>query len=178
MDYLSKYGYTPDQEAIGRALEHPELLLTHVQLRRLLDFIRQKLLNKYRDECDIDEEELSVDEYNLSIAESIVRDELLYDFLDTTLRIGIGDYIYKITEDGTFAFKSSIYSTNYCDSILRDFDSSKYNYLNVGEYVELSNEVLYIKSFDKYACSEEVLMPEESFVGNKSVSNERGPECI
>lgn len=121
---------------------------------------------------DIDEEELSVDEYNLSIAESIVRDELLYDFLDTTLRIGIGDYIYKITEDGTFAFKSSIYSTNYCDSILRDFDSSKYNYLNVGEYVELSNEVLYIKSFDKYACSEEVLMPEESFVGNKSVSND------
>ena len=40
-------------EPIGRALEHPELLLTHVQLRSLLDFIRQKRYDPRSGELDV-----------------------------------------------------------------------------------------------------------------------------
>lgn len=47
-----------------------------------------------------DSEEGTEDEYRISIAEDLIKDDLLYNVMDTTLRISIGDMFYKITEPG------------------------------------------------------------------------------
>lgn len=47
-------------------------------------------------------EEMTVDEFRTYLAEEIVKDPLIYNIVDTTLRIGIGDSLYKITKYGTF----------------------------------------------------------------------------
>ena len=57
---------------------------------------------------DIDEEgieEGNEDEYRLSIAQELIKDDVLNNVLDTTLRVSIADRFYKIAEQGTF----------YCD---------------------------------------------------------------
>lgn len=47
-------------------------------------------------------EEMTVDEYNIMLAKDLLQDPILCNVMDTTLRIGIGGYLYKITKDGTF----------------------------------------------------------------------------
>lgn len=55
--------------------------------------------------CEEDCEEGSEDEYHLSVAQDLIKDDVLTNVLDTTLRISIADRFYKIAEQGTF----------YCD---------------------------------------------------------------
>jgi uncharacterized membrane protein YgcG len=47
-------------------------------------------------------EEMDEAEFRKYLAEEIVKDPLIYNIVDTTLRIGIGDSLYKITQFGTF----------------------------------------------------------------------------
>ena len=47
-------------------------------------------------------EDMSIDEYNIMVAKNLLQDPILYNAMDTTLRIGVGGYLYKITNDGTF----------------------------------------------------------------------------
>jgi uncharacterized membrane protein YgcG len=47
-------------------------------------------------------EAMDEDEFRIYLAEEIVKDPLIYNIVDTTLRIGIGDSLYKITKYGTF----------------------------------------------------------------------------
>jgi hypothetical protein len=69
-----------------------------------------------------DVEEGSEDEYRISIAEKLIKDDILYNVLDTTLRISIEDTFYKITEIGTF-YCPKEYANNI-DEIISGFDKS------------------------------------------------------
>ena len=51
---------------------------------------------------DGEPEEGSEEEYNLAIAEELIKDDVLTYVMDTTLRIGIENKFYKITDVGTF----------------------------------------------------------------------------
>jgi hypothetical protein len=46
-------------------------------------------------------EEMTADEYNAMKAKSLIPDDVLKSILDTTLRIGVGNDLYKITSYGT-----------------------------------------------------------------------------
>jgi hypothetical protein len=59
-------------------------------------------MNRVKSMNENDIEEMTVDEYNLMIAKSLLVDPILYNVMDTTLRIGVDGIIYKITKDGTF----------------------------------------------------------------------------
>lgn len=61
-----------------------------------------KIRNKSVSEDDDVIEEMTQDEYNVMIAKNLLQDPILYNVMDTTLRIGVGGYVYKITNEGTF----------------------------------------------------------------------------
>ena len=70
-----------------------------------------------------DSEEGTEDEYRISIAEDLVKDDILYNVMDTTLRISIGDMFYKITEQGTFYCPKEY--AGEIDNIIKTFKSGK-----------------------------------------------------
>lgn len=70
-----------------------------------------------------DSEEGTEDEYRISIAEDLIKDELLYNVMDTTLRISIGDMFYKITEQGTFYCPKEY--AEEIDNVIKTFDATK-----------------------------------------------------
>ncbi|NDV82874.1 hypothetical protein D0T87_12910 [Bacteroides sp. 51] len=65
---------------------------------------------------DEDDEEGCEDEYKVSLCEELIPDDILFNVLDTTLRISIDDNYYKITDKGTFYTKRE-YSSQLAQKI-------------------------------------------------------------
>ncbi len=88
-----------------------------------------------------DDSELSIDEYNLLKAENILMDPLLTEFMDTTLRVQVGDTIYKVCEYGTFAATS----LDKIEKAMANFDHSLAQE-DASLTIDLGNGVTYVNT--------------------------------
>lgn len=79
-----------------------------------------------------DGEEGTEDEYRISIAEDLIKDDILCNVMDTTLRISIGDMFYKITDKGIF-YCSKEYAEEI-GKVIKIFDATKVTYINDNLY--------------------------------------------
>jgi hypothetical protein len=91
-----------------------------MSINALKESIQNQSTRSAEDSEDI--EEGSEDEFRISIAEELIKDDVLYNVLDTTLRISIEDMFYKVTELGTF-YCSNEHADNM-DEIISGFDQS------------------------------------------------------
>lgn len=132
---------------------------------------KTKLRSAFDDNSDI-EEEMSRDEFNIMNAENLLLDPVLFEVMDTTLRIGIAEKVYKITEYGTFcAPKGKMY---LIENAIKKFDATIIDNYKLGEYVHLGDNVTFINSFGKDEESSQILddLTEESTnVDTRSVSS-------
>lgn len=111
---------------------------------------------------DEDEEEMSTDEFNIMRAEELVVDPILREVMDTTLRIGVADRVYKITDYGTFSAPTEKASS--IDKAIAEFDKTLIDRNETGAYVTLKNDVVFTNSFGKpntEAELEEITEPAE-----------------
>lgn len=100
-------------------------------------------------------EEMTLDEFNIIKAEKLLPDPILTFILDTTLRIGIEDRIYKITEYGTFS-ALKINGSNI-DEAIENFDLEIININEKVAYTDLGNNVTFINSFGEGSMNEEMI---------------------
>lgn len=96
---------------------------------------------------DDDIEEMSIHEYRLMKAEELLLDNVLTEVLDTTLRIGVDDIVYKITDFGTFsAHKSKV---ALIDKAITLFSPSEINNHETGASIKLNSDVTFTNSFGR-----------------------------
>ena len=90
-------------------------------------------------------EEMSVHEYRLMKSEELLLDNVLAEVLDTTLRIGVDDRIYKITEHGTFSVPKS--KRSLLDREISNFKPSLIANKEPGASISLNNDVVFTNTF-------------------------------
>ncbi len=115
-------------------------------------------------ESDDDDEEMSVDEYNLMKTESLLFDNNLTYVLDTTLRICVEGVLYKITPYGTFAAKED--EAINIEQAISNFDTTLLYTTEIGETVTLPNGVEFMRSFK----NAEEIANEDDIVEDHSLS--------
>lgn len=93
---------------------------------------------------------MTEDEYNLMRAENLLLDPVLTEVMDTTLRIGIAQNLYKITKYGTFI--SPISKKLELNKIINNFEAISLNssIMESDSVVDITKEIKYINSF-KYS---------------------------
>jgi len=92
-----------------------------------------------------DDEEMTLDEYRVMMAENLLLDPLLTEVMDTTLRIGVAGRIYKVTEHGTFSAPSNKAAS--LTKAIEKFDVSIVRTTQLGDYVNLADDVVFTNSF-------------------------------
>lgn len=93
----------------------------------------------------IDDEEMTIHEFRLMKAEELILDPILEEVMDTTLRVGIGDRIYKITEHGTFsAPKGQLIAL---EKEIANFNTTLISNCEIGSSVSLNDGVVFVNSF-------------------------------
>ena len=101
---------------------------------------------------DDDDEEMTLDEFNALKAEDILVDPVLTQVMDTTLRVQIGDRLYKITEYGTFyAPKDNI---KELDDEVSQFTAANIENSLPNETIELNNGVVFVNTKDNIYIEE------------------------
>lgn len=124
-----------------------------------------------------DDSELSIDEYNLLKAENILMDPLLTEFMDTTLRVQVGDTIYKVCEYGTFAATS----LDKIEKAMANFDHSLAQE-DASLTIDLGNGVTYVNtsasnneevSEEYIECDDEYGDPSLKLADNTNVNTSR-----
>ncbi|NDV82448.1 hypothetical protein D0T87_10720 [Bacteroides sp. 51] len=94
---------------------------------------------------DDDIEEMTIHEYRLMKAEELLLDNVLAEVLDTTLRIGVNDIVYKITDYGTFsAHKNKVIQI---DRAIANFNPSIISGNEAGASIQLNNDVTFTNTF-------------------------------
>ena len=71
---------------------------------------------------DETDEDMTLDEFNIMKAEDILIDPVLTNVMDTTLRIQVGDTLYKVTEKGTFYTNET--NIQYLDKVIKQYYNS------------------------------------------------------
>lgn len=94
---------------------------------------------------DDDSEEMTIHEYRLMKAEELLLDNVLAEVLDTTLRIGVNDMVYKITDYGTFSAPRS--NLTLMEREIANFKPSLISSKEAGETINLSNGVVFTNTF-------------------------------
>lgn len=89
--------------------------------------------------------EMSPEEYEIMLAESLLVDPVLTEVLDTDLTIGVEDRIYKITEYGTFSIEVS--EAEQLPGVIRNFDKSRADFLENGESIRLGGSAIFTNTF-------------------------------
>lgn len=102
-----------------------------------------------------DAEEMSVDEFRIMRAEELLVDPILLEVMDTTLRIGVADRVYKITDYGTFSAPKEKASS--IDKAISEFDKTLIDKNETGAYVTLKDDVIFTNTFGKSAEAEELM---------------------
>jgi hypothetical protein len=97
---------------------------------------------------DSETEESTLEEFNVAMAKSLLKDPVLWNVFDTTLRIGVENMLYKITEHGTFFAEYGKESELY--DIVANFERIK-NEMNISDddstVIAVSPNVKYFNSF-------------------------------
>ena len=112
-------------------------------------------------------EDMSIDEYNIMVAKNLLQDPILYNAMDTTLRIGVGGYLYKITNDGTFFAPYS--RENELMEKIKEFSQIKENLAIVdnSQTYDLGQEVKFIYSFANSPIANNQVADKEEITLNK-----------
>ena len=92
-----------------------------------------------------DDEEMTIDEYNLMKAENLLLDPALEEMMDTTLRIQVSDRLYKVTKFGTFSAPTD--NVKYLNSAIASFDTTLVCKCVNGETVDLGHGVVFANTF-------------------------------
>jgi hypothetical protein len=116
-------------------------------INEMSDNYTKLAMNRVKSMNENDIEEMTVDEYNLMIAKSLLVDPILYNVMDTTLRIGVDGIIYKITKDGTFFAPYSL--ENKLTEKVRIFSEIRSNFKieNNSQIYDLGDGVKFVYSF-------------------------------
>ena len=97
---------------------------------------------------DSEAEESTLEEFNVATAKSLLKDPVLWNVFDTTLRIGVENTLYKITEHGTFFAEYGKESELY--DVVANFERIK-NEMNISDddstVIAVSSNVKYFNSF-------------------------------
>lgn len=101
------------------------------------------------------DEEMNQDEFNIMTAENLLLDPILTEVMDTTLRIGIADRIYKITQYGTFSAPTD--KSSYIAEAIKNFDTNILNRSDLGDYISLGNDVTFTNSFGNEKVGNELV---------------------
>jgi len=148
-DVLESFLLGAEQEADAAT----ELKSTRASTTRLNGFVsladmKQTIGNSLKStrSSDVDEdEEMTEDEVRIVKAEELLVDPILAEVVDTTLRIGVSDRIYKITEYGTFSAPTN--NAHFIEQEILHFDKSLITSTELGTYVNLENGVVFTNSF-------------------------------
>lgn len=132
------------------SLQLPRGFVSISSMQNMEEF-RTKSVSGY-DDAD---EEMNEDEYKIMVSENLLLDPILTEIMDTTLRVNIADRIYKITEHGTFSTTKN--NTANLEKAINNFDPSILVHSKFGEYINLDNNVVFIKSFDEKSKTEDLL---------------------
>lgn len=97
-DYLNNF--KEDEVPATRSIFSP--VSGFNSINKVKDHIKHMYATRAMDE---DDEEGSEDEYRVAMCEELIPDDILFNVLDTTLRVSIDDNYYKITNKGTFYTK-------------------------------------------------------------------------
>jgi hypothetical protein len=128
----------------------------------ITDLEEQKYKTKSGNESSIEIEETTLEEFNLACAKSLLKDPVLFNIFDTTLRLIVGDYFYKITDYGTFATKSGNEAELY--TVIENFEQIKHD-LNLSEndstIIAVSPNVQFLNSFRGISPKKDILATEE-----------------
>lgn len=91
-------------------------------------------------------EEMSEYEYRIHCAEELLIDPILAHVVDTSMVIGVGDKIYKVTEKGTFEMDAEN-SLSHLSGIIDGFEPVYSDWVDVGEPIVISDGVRFIDTF-------------------------------
>ncbi len=97
-----------------------------------------------------DDSEMTIDEFNMTKADRLLKDPILAEVMDTTLRIQIGDTIYKVCEYGTFSGTS----LEKIESAISNFDTSMITNETKNMTIALNNDVYFTNTFGENADDE------------------------
>lgn len=109
-----------------------------------------------------EDEEMSVDEYNIMKAENLLIDPILTNIMDTTLRVGIEGRVYQVTEYGTFS--ASTANASFIKEAIAKFDVSQISSNKNGAYIDLPNGVTFTNTFGPGSSEESTLFPMDNEV--------------
>ena len=118
-------------------------------------------------------EEMTQEEFNMMNAKLLLRDPVLWNIFDTTLRISVGNDFYKITRYGTFI--TSMGNEEELYDVIRDFEQIKKTMADTDSLVSITPNVQYINSF-KYTDLDNIVsdtdMENSQNVSTRAISND------
>ena len=144
-DYLTSF--QPNQISTRSSKLNVEGFTSIADLKKSSVFIRST-------GNESDTEDMSADEFSIMRAEELLVDPILREVMDTTLRIGVADRIYKITDYGTFSAPTEKASS--IDKAIAEFDKTLIDRNETGAYVTLEDDVVFTNTFGKSEELEEI----------------------
>jgi hypothetical protein len=122
----------------------------------------QKYKTKSSNESSIEIEETTLEEFNLACAKALLKDPVLFNIFDTTLRLAVGNDFYKITDYGIFVTKSGNEAELY--AVIENFEQIKHD-LNLSEndstIINVSPNVRFLNSYRGISPKQNILATEE-----------------
>lgn len=112
--------------------------------------------------------EMTEEEFQVHRAEQLLVDPALFSVMDTDLTVGVGDRIYKVTDEGTFVFPDRT-TFDEIDAYIGGVDLDVLRTLDKGQQMRLSGGVDFIRTYGSVAGSGDLVMKSLS-VGSTPVS--------
>ena len=133
-----------------RSSKNKAIIYKPIGFKSIAERKRETKTNQLRSDSEDEIEEMTEDEYNLMRAENLLLDPILTEVMDTTLRIGIAQNLYKITKYGTFI--SPISKESELNKTINNFETIFQNssIIESDSIVDITNGIKYINSF-KYS---------------------------
>jgi hypothetical protein len=85
-----------------KSSENEVIVYKPTRFKSIAERKKEMKANQLRSSYEDEIQEMTTDEYNLMQAENLLLDPILAEVMDTSLRIGIAQNLYKITKYGTF----------------------------------------------------------------------------
>ena len=120
-----------------------------------------------------DSDEMTREEYEIWCAQQLMSEPKFEYVMDTALVIGVGDYTYKITEEGTFAVPSEV-SEEKMLSVVQSADREYLAGLEKGSVLELNDGIVFYRTFGEKEQMEDLFEQtddEETKAGSYGLSN-------
>lgn len=106
------------------------------------------------------DEEMSIHEFRIYKAESLLIDPILTHVMDTTLTIEVEDRLFKVTDAGTFAIRLGSVENIY--SAIADFDTTYIYSLANGESIAIDDDITFINTFGNNSINNKYFTVSES----------------